>query len=239
MKLGPVILLAVAIATASSCRSGHNRPSGISHEAENGEAALNFYAARREPFVFGADLRLPKISGNQSWYAVWLMIGELKNGKDLPSMLQVGLIRWDGSQFKAQPFIGYEHSGHSEINMTTLPGSSESGHRFQISMSQSSVELLMDGRVVKSVPRGEFFNDSMPIYLKIGAEVFAVGDSVSGRVRNVAIRVGSRDYHQARFWAAFEDRGLKFRCTGSNQWEATGEFTPSLPFRQYAPKPCQ
>jgi hypothetical protein len=167
------------------------------------------------------------------------MVGELKNGKELPSMLQVGLIRWDGSRFKAQPFIGYEHAGHSELNFTPLPISPESPHHFLISMNRTSVELLMDGRVVKSALRSEFFKDSRPIYLKIGAEVFAVDDSVSGRVRDVAIRVGSGDYHAALFWAAFEDRGLKFRCSGQNQWEASGEFTPTLTFKQYVPEPCE
>jgi hypothetical protein len=36
------------------------------------------------------------------------------------------------------------------------------------------------------------------------------------------------------FYAAFEDRGLKFLCRGKGQWEATGWFDLALHFAQYA-----
>jgi len=89
-----------------------------------------------------------------------------------------------------------------------------------------------------SAPRAEFFKDT-PIYVDMAAEVFAVGDTVSGLVNDVTL-VNDDDKEEPPIsHAAFEDRGLKFLCRGNGQWEATGRFDPAVPRSvQYVPPPC-
>jgi hypothetical protein len=78
-----------------------------------------------------------------------------------------------------------------------------------------------------SAPRAEFFKDDTPIYVDMAAEVFAVGDTVSGLVNDVMLVSGKDKEGPPISHAAFEDRGLKFLCRGNGQWEATGRFDPA------------
>jgi hypothetical protein len=214
------------------------RTGELKHEAENGAAALTYRVPLNRSFVFSADLELPKIPANQSWYAVWLMIGELKNTAQYPSMLQVGLVRWDQSGFEVQPFVASEHSGHPELNFTPVRTNLAGVHRFAISSNPTTIDLLMDGRVLMSGRRRDFFADSSPTYLKVAAEVFADGDKVSGRVTNIQIQVDSAGSQAPSAWDAFEDRGLKFECHPKGIWEATGVFDPRSPFSSYLLPRC-
>jgi hypothetical protein len=210
---------------------------GLKHEAGNGAAALTYRAPVGTPFIFAADLDLPRVAANQSWYAVWLMIAELKNTAQ-PSMLQIGLIRWDQSGFEMQPFVASEHSSHPELNFTPLPIRLSGVHRFAISSNSMRIDLRMDGRVIKSSPRRDFFTDSTPTYLKVAAEVFADGDKASARLSNIQVQVDSAEARSPTVWEAYEDRGLKFQCHSQNTWEAIGRFDPALPFTRYFPRPC-
>ncbi|MGH7780540.1 MAG: hypothetical protein ACREQR_11995 [Candidatus Binataceae bacterium] len=210
----------------------------ILHESENGAAALTYSVDPKKDFSFSANLDLPEVRGNQSWYCVWILLGELKNTSQRPSMLQVGLMRWDQSQFRVRPFITTEASGH-DLNFRPLANNLSGSHRFAIAGDSSKIELRMDDKTLISVARAEFFKDDSPIYLKIAAEVFAVGDMVSGLVDHVALVSNGVRRDPPISYAAFKDRGLKFLCKGKGQWEATGQFDPKLRFVQYVPSVCR
>ncbi len=209
----------------------------VHHESENGAAALTYPIDLGEDFVFSANLTLPKVRNNRGWYCVWLMVSDLKNTTQHPSMLQVGLMRWDQSNFQAQPFITTEESAH-EFKFRAIPRNLSTHHRFSIAADHSTLTLAMDGNALMSAPRVEFFKDDSRIYLKIAAEVFAVGDTASGLVNNVTLGRGAAKKDPPISNAAFEDRGLKFLCKGNGQWEATGEFDPKIGFVQYVPPEC-
>ena len=210
----------------------------IQHEAENGQAALTYPVHLRNGFVFSANLDLPEVSDNQSWYCVWLMVAEPKGTSQHPSMLQVGLIRWEQSKFQMQPFVGTEHSG-GEVVFKPIAGNLSGYHRVAIAADSSTITLKLDGKALMSAPRTEFFKDNSPIYLKIAAEVFAVGDTVSGLVNDVTLASGADQEATPISNAAFEDRGLKFLCKGNGQWQAIGRFDPSKRFVQYVPPVCR
>jgi hypothetical protein len=210
----------------------------IPHESENGAAALTYRVDRRREFVFSANLDLPELTNNRSWYCVWLMVSELKGTRQHPAMLQVGLMRWDQSKFQMQPFVATEQAGH-ELVFKPVAQSLTGYHRFAIAGDSSTIELRMDGEALVSEPRAEFFKNDYPIYLKIAAEVFAVGDRASGLFNDVTLANGGGKQEPPSTYAAFEDRGLKFLCKGKGQWEATGRFEPGLRFAQYAPPPCR
>jgi hypothetical protein len=162
----------------------------ISHESENGAAALTYRVDRRKNFVFSANLALPELVNNRSWYCVWLMVSELKRTSQHPSMLQVGLMRWDQSKFQMQPFITTEQRG-KDLVFKPVAGILTGYHRFAIAADSSTIELRMDGKALMSAARTEFFNDGSRIYLKIAAEVFAVGDRASGLVHDVTLENGA------------------------------------------------
>ena len=211
----------------------------IPHESENGAAALTYWADLRKKtsFVFSANLDLPELTNNRSWYCVWIMVSELKGTSQHPSMLQVGLMRWDQSKFQVQPFITTEQRG-KDLVFKPVAGILTGYHRFAIADDPSTIELRMDGKVLMSAPRKDFFKDEI-IYVKIAAEVYAVGDRVSGLVDDVTLATDGGNETPPISHAAFEDRGLKFLCRGNGQWEATGRFDPTAPrFVQYVPPPC-
>jgi len=210
---------------------------GIRHESLNGIAAVTYRGDLKKTFVFSANLNLPERINNQSWYCVWLMVAELKGTDPHPSMLQVGLMRWDQSKFQMQPFITTEQAG-KELAFKPVAAILTGYHRFVIAGDSSTIELRMDSKVLMSAPRAEFFKDT-PIYVDMAAEVFAVGDTVSGLVNDVTLVSGEDKEEPPISHAAFEDRGLKFLCKGNGQWEALGRFDPTAPrFVQYVPPPC-
>jgi hypothetical protein len=215
------------------------QPRAIQHESGTGAAALTYWAnlRKRKSFVFSANLDLPELINNQSWYCVWIMVSELKGTSEHPSMLQVGLIRWDQSNFQMQPFVAMEHAGQ-QIVFKPVAENLTGYHRFEIADDPSTIGLRMDGKVLMSAPRVEFFKDEV-IYLKIGAEVFAPGDRVSGLVNDVTLVADGNKEEKPSFYAAFEDQGLEFLCRGNGQWEATGRFDPALRFAQYAAPLCR
>lgn len=211
----------------------------IQHESENGAAALTYWADLRnkKSFVFSANLDLPELINNRGWYCVWIMVSELKGTSQHPSMLQVGLLRWDQSKFQMQPFVTTEQTGR-ELMFRAVTQNLTGYHRFAIVDDPSTIELRMDGKALASAPRKEFFKDEI-IYLKIAAEVYAVGDSVSGLVNDVTLETDGNKEQTPSFYAAFEDRGLRFLCKGKGQWEATGRFDPALGFAQYVAPLCR
>jgi hypothetical protein len=210
----------------------------IRHESLNGITAVTYRVDLRKTFVFSGNLNLPERINNQSWYCVWLMVSELKGTDPHPSMLQVGLMRWDQSKFQMQPFITTEQAG-KELAFRGVAENLTGYHRSAIAGDPSTIQLRMDSKVLMSAPRAEFFKDT-PIYVDIAAEVFAVGDAVSGLVNDVTLVRGDDKETPPISDAAFEDRGLKFWCSGNGQWEATGRFDPTAPrFVQYVPPQCR
>jgi hypothetical protein len=234
------MICSLSLIPSFACRSeSAHQPRAIRHESENGVAALTYWAElrKKKSFVFSANLDLPELVNNQGWYCVWIMVSELKDSAHHPSMLQVGLMRWDQSKFQMQPFITAEQAG-KELVFRGVAQNLTGYHRFAIADDPSTIELRMDGKVLMSAPRAEFFKDEI-IYLKIAAEVYAVGDEVSGLVNDVTLETDGNKAEAPSFYAAFEDRGLKFSCGGNGQWEATGRFDPSLRLARYPAPPCR
>jgi len=114
----------------------------------------------------------------------------------------------------------------------------EGPHRFSIMGNLSTIDLIMDDKVLMSAQASEFFHRRLPIYLKIAAEVWAAGDAASGIVRDIQLESGGKSLSPVSS-SAFEDRGLEFACLGNGRWEAVGKFNPSLRFRQYVPPLCK
>jgi hypothetical protein len=228
------VICSLALLPSLACRAEEsNLPPVITHESENGAAALTYWAElrKKKSFVFSANLDLPELINNRSWYCVWLMVSELKGTTQHPAMLQVGLMRSEQSKFQMQPFVTTEQAG-KELIFKGVSGNLTSYHRFVIADDPSTIELRMDGKVLMSAPRAEFFKDEI-VYLKIAAEVYAVGDRVSGLVNDVTLVTDGSKEETPSFYVAFEDRGLKFLCKGNGRWEATGHFDPALRFAQY------
>lgn len=228
----------LALIPSLACRPEklHQSPA-IRHESLNGIAAVTYRGDLSKTFVFSANLDLPERINNQSWYCVWLMVAELRDASSHPSILQVGLMRWDQSKFQMQPFITTEQAG-KELMFKGVAENLTGYHRFAIAGDSSTIELRMDSKVLMSAPRAEFFKDT-PIYVDMAAEVFARGDTVSGLVNDVTLVSGENKETPPISHAAFEDRGLKLLCRGNGQWEATGRFDPTLPrFVQYVPPQC-
>jgi hypothetical protein len=240
LSLVCAVICSLSLLPSLACRAEEaNLSRGITHESESGAAALTYWAdlRKKKGFVFSANLDLPELINNQSWYCVWMMVSEAKGTSQHPSMLQVGLMRWDQTKFQMQPFVTTERAG-KELMFKPIAGSLTGYHRFAISDDPSAIELRMDGKVLMSAPRAEFFKDEI-IYLKIAAEVYAVGDRVSGLVNDVTLVTDGGKEETPSFYAAFEDRGLKFLCRGNGQWVATGQFDPSQRFAQYAAPQCR
>lgn len=236
LSFAAISSLPLTSSLAAECNAPHSH--AVEHETENGAAALTYPIDLKKDFIFSASLDLPKIPNNRSWYCVWIMVGEMKGTSEHPSMLQAGLIRWDQSNFQMQPFITTEESGR-ELKFKPVAGDLSGYHRFAISADPSTLTLRMDGTLLMSAPRAEFFAANSQIYLKIAAEVFAVGDAASGLVNNVTLISGARKPAPPIPGAAFEDRGLKFLCKGNGQWAVTGRFGPKLHFVQYVPSACR
>jgi hypothetical protein len=166
------------------------------------------------------------------------MVGELKSTGQHPAVLQAGLIRWDQSRFRMQAFVTTELPG-KELNFKPIAGDLSGYHRFAIAANSSTIELRMDDKTLMSAPRATFFDDRALIYLKIAAEVFAVGGEVSGVVDDITFKSAAAKETSAVSHAAFEDRGLRFVCKGKGKWQATGHFDPKLTFTQYVPPPSR
>jgi hypothetical protein len=221
------------------CRPGQALSQPIPHESENGAAALTYRVDRSKGFVFSANLNLPEHINNRSWYCVWLMVAEPKGTNQHPSMLQVGLMRWDQSKFQMQPFITTEQAG-KELEFKPVAETLSGYHRFAVVGDSSTIQLKMDGKALMSAPRSEFLKRDSRLYLKIAAEVFAVGDAASGLIKDVTLINGGEKEDPPITYAAFEDRGLTFSCKGKGQWEATGRFDPTAPRSvQYEAPPCR
>lgn len=233
------MICSLSLIPSLACRSKKALSRATTHESENGAAALTYWAnlGKRKSFVFSANLDLPELVDNHGWYCVWIMVSELKGTSEHPSMLQVGFMRWDQSKFQMQPFITTEEAG-KELMFRGVAQNLTGYHRFAIADDPSTIELRMDGKVLMSAPRAEFFKDEI-LYLKIAAEVYAVGDGVSGLVNDVTLATDGNKAEAPSFYAAFEDRGLKFSCTGNGRWEATGRFDPSLRLVRYVAPPCR
>ena len=233
-------ICSLALVPSLACRPKKLQQSrAIRHESETGAAALTYRVDRRNSFVFSANLDLPELINNQSWYCVWLMVSELKGTSQHPAMLQVGLMRWAQNKFQMQPFITTEQANKGLMFKPVAEILKGGYHRFAIVGDSSKVELRMDDKALMSAPRMEFFKDDSPIYLKIAAEVYAVGDVPSGLVNDVTLVNGGDKEEPPNTYAAFEDRGLKFLCRGNGQWEAIGRFDPALRFTQYLAPPCR
>jgi hypothetical protein len=235
------VLLLLPLGTAG-CRAKASESRPLRHEAENGMAAVTYAGRLKDGLSFSANLDLPKIPTNRGWYCVWIMVAELAEARAVPyrpyspAMLQVGLIRWDEHR-RLQPFTATAHHGKG-LNFKSIPEYVSGAHGFEIAVDSSTVDLMMDGRSLLSTPRSEFFDEHRPIYLKIAAEVYAVGDFASGSVDEIRLVRGTRREQPPVPWAAFEDRGLRFACEGNGKWRATGQFDPTHRFLQYDPRSC-
>jgi hypothetical protein len=227
--LAAVLLLPLGTA---SCKPGKAPDSGpLRHEAENGLAAVTYGGVLKDGLSFSANLDLPEIPTNQGWYCVWIMVAELPEAGAAPyrpyspAMLQVGLIRWDEHR-RLQPFTATAHHG-KRLDFKSIPEYLSGTHRFAIVVDSSTADLMMDSKSLLSAPRSEFFDEHRPTYLKIAAEVYAVGDTASGSVDNISFVRGARREQPPVPRAAFEDRGVKFVCEGNGKWRATGQFDPT------------
>jgi len=233
-------LLSILWVALSSC---HSAVRGHSQERENGQAALAFRIPWRQDFSLDAKLRLPAVATNKNWYSIWVMIAELKGTAERPAMVQAGLVRWGKYQgkyqYRLEPFVVLEHSGETpQMNFPPpLAAGSAEEHEFAISRSGDQVRASMDGKPIFEGAWHAFFRDNMILYGKIGSEVFAPGDAISGTVRQVELKTAPLRLVPYPVFEAAEDRGLKFLCN-DDVFTAVGRFDLNLPFRWVA-SPCK
>jgi hypothetical protein len=119
-----------------------------------------------------------------------------------------------------------------------IPGYLFGPHQFAITATTSTIDLSIDSKSVSSASRGDFFPRDDAVYLKVAAEAYAVGDSISGLVDRIILVNGARVEKPPISDAAFDDRGLNFACKAGGEWVATGRFDPTLNFTQYVPPRC-
>ena len=195
--------------------------------APNGIAIL--YA--KGPFAYryeaGANMALPRVRSQRSWYSVWLML-VADRGVEPLGFLQGGLIRWSGDGYALSAFVAFRKPGGALVFRDL--GKIHSGpHRLRLVGLGNEVRFQVDGKTLYTFTRERYMPRGSKAYLQVGAEVKAPFDRAVGTVWGLRIR--RDDQRHAHPWdpaCIRYDRGLHF-VRVKDRFVAAGYFSARLP----------
>ena len=207
-------------------RAEASREARLIHDAEyssvpNAAALLYVPGPFRRHYEVAAEMRLPRLTRNRSWYAVWLMLVEYGQG-DQP-FIQAGLMRRRAHDFRLTAFITARATGE-RLSYADVGELRDGAHRIALRGDARLVEFVLDGRVAHRFNRARLLRGARRIYMQVGGGVHAPGDSLVAAVGSLHVKHdGDAVLHSEPILCARHDRGLAFRKDGS-AYTITGLF---------------
>lgn len=229
VKVGAICSLAVLFATALPGGATDDRHA-IAGAYARGDFSVSYGVA--------ADVSLPEIATNRSWYANWVMlVAKRRSGKRQP-FVQLGEIRGFAAHDRPTGFIAYEAPGERVVfrRLRRVPAGN---HHLAISGNDRTIRLAFDQELVATLPRSEFFDQRDRVYAQYAAEVADPGDAASGSLRHLVVET-DEDFapRPLEVGCLRYDRGLRLEPS-PNGLLPVGRFTPEEPsgFRDCAEAP--
>ncbi|MHB8140186.1 MAG: hypothetical protein ACYDHD_02840 [Vulcanimicrobiaceae bacterium] len=135
-----------------------------------------------------AELILPAVPANKSWYANWVMIVGQANNSAHPVFFQAGEIRRPGVYHGEHVFIAWQGATDKHVVYRDLNPLGQGMHNVAIVEKRNTFTAFVDGKPVG-------FSMKIPMlkpYAQIGPEVYAQGDTLSGTVEKVRVSANGR-----------------------------------------------
>ena len=217
-RLRSVCSLAALLLTAGPGVASSNRP------AIAGAYALGGFSVS---YGLSADVSLPEIATNRSWYADWIMLVAKREAGTRQPFVQLGEIRGFAPHDPPTAFIAYEAPGRPVVfrRLRPLPGE----HHVAISGNERTIRLAFDQELLATFSRAQFFGPTDRVYAQYAAEVSDPGDIASGSLRRLAVETDG-DFAPARSTfpacATIADSVWSERRTAFSR---AGVFIPAIP----------
>jgi hypothetical protein len=180
-------------------------------------------------YTFKANVQLSQIQGNHDFSAAWLMVIANRGPESLIApFLQVGIIRDARRQFRLQTFVADQlfQQPLKYVEGSFIP---EGWHDIEIKRQQGVIRLFVDGKQVFSAEEDRFFRADDVLYLQIGSELNAPGDTIDAEWQHFHETVnGSSSDPNLQCFA--DGRGLAIVPTDSirdRTFQVHGMFDPS------------
>jgi hypothetical protein len=219
-------LAAVVIASVFVVGPGRVRASDDGPRA-NGITIAYFDGTYGGDFRVRATLTLPAVRTNRNWYTDWIMLAGRRDDALEQPFVQVGLMRWKRHDFRLSSFVAFGKNvdalAYEDIEL--LP---DGPHEVELIGRGETIETLVDGVVVRRIPRARVFAESDAPYVQVAAEVIAPGDAATGRIENLRLAAGTDALEPAVPRCFREDRGLRLAWDG-RALQASGRFDPAAP----------
>jgi hypothetical protein len=192
----------------------------------NGIALLYVPGPFDEHYEVSAEMRLPRIASNGSWYCVWLMLVDKHDAAFGAPFVQGGLMRWQQHAFNLTAFIA-EAKRAKAMTYDDVGGLGDGWHRVALRGDAEHVDLVIDGKMLHRFPRTAYLADAEDVYLQIGAEVVQPNDTISASVRDVRVKRDTDTIlHPEPIACDRYDRGLRFE-ESHGAFQAGGRFVPA------------
>ena len=198
-------------------------PRPAASEVPNAIALLYVPGPFRSSYEVNAEMRLPRRAKNRSWYTVWLMLVRWPEPNLRTRFVQGGLMRWAANRFALTAFTTDEAPGIPLV-YADRGDLREGWHRVTLRGDATFVDLLVDERLTHRWDRKRILGTG-PVYLQIGGELNAPGDAIDGTIRALTVkRDGDARAHPEPIACEHHDRGLRFRHSAAETFQATGKF---------------
>jgi hypothetical protein len=204
-------------------------PLGIYAEDLNGIAETYAVGQFRTNYSASVSVSVPYRAANAAWYTNWIMFVAPVGTTPQQPMVQVGIMRWLDHGRQPSAFISYQQPG-KELVYKDLGPVADVEHALRIWGDGRSVHLVVDGKVVASYPRAQFFRSNDRTYFQYGAEVKQAGDRIVGYLRDPRVKGDDDDAeHPIGVACVHSDRGLDLTETPDHRFDAAGTFIPGAP----------
>jgi hypothetical protein len=213
--------LAVAVVAAAGARAHADGARA------NGITIAYFDGAYAGDFRVRAALVLPAVPANRNWYTDWIMLAARRDDALEQPFVQVGLMRWKRHGFRLSSFVAFGKNVDS-LTYEDIELVKDGPHEVELVGRDDAIDALVDGVVVRRIPRARLFATSDAPYVQVAAEVFAPGDAVAGRIENLRVAAGTDALEPAIPRCFREDRGLRLAWDG-RALRASGRFDPAAP----------
>lgn len=197
--------------------------------APNGAALLYVPGPFHTDYEVTAEMSLPRVAANRSWYSVWLMLVEFREDRPEPPFIQGGLMRWERKHFDLTAFTA-DASLEQSLIYGDVGDLSEGRHRVTLRGNASVVDLIVDGKRLRRFDRRRLLGDAPRVYVQIGGELNAPGDTLDATVRSVTVKRDTDARPHPETIACWRyDRGLRFDNGAEGVFRATGTFDVNRP----------
>jgi hypothetical protein len=216
----------------------------------HGFALLYAAASPHSSHAIGATIALPRVRGNRSWYAAWIMIvsKSMYGSGELPqqTFVQIGLIRRPEVDAYLHAFVAYkmerppvasdlEKAGgfraftvtkpsSTSVNYKDLGAVTEGNHVFSIELRADHLTFRMDHQKLPI----RLLYVTRPRYYQLGNEISSVGEHASGVLTNPIVdgvqvkgpNASPCTYHSKGLRVVWDGRELK--ATNAHNESASG-----------------